>query len=309
MNTNTNGRRELTVDERTQLWFSTQVNPKVALDRKLAFESENMLTAEACHEMLDKLHIPTHAGEFMFVDLPKDGLTHDMITFKPEWIDSSGLPYGALEWGMLNIGARRDSKICMCFLLDQPAIVEISRFDESVTVNIVIGTRTRVKMGQDHYTVFTRGTRDEEQRFERRVDPQGQPIWVQTKELKYKSLPTALNCPTTIWNYQREVSKQLCWRWNDNQNGELLVSVDDVLGRYTIFNGPTTAKMAQAFYTHINVLNLNHPLDDKDKRWLNPIEFFDLLHRMAVVLGVDEDKLRTIREEAARAAATWNPAQ
>jgi hypothetical protein len=30
---------------------------------------------------------------------------------------------------------------------------------------------------------------------------------------------------------------------------------------------------------------------------------------MAVVLGVDEDKLRTIRKEAARAAAAWNPAQ
>lgn len=243
------------------------------------------------------------------IQLPKDGATDDLITFNPEWIDSSGLPYGAIEWGLFNIGHRNDSKVCMCFLMDQPAIVEISRFDEAVTVNIVIGTRTRVKMGQDHYTIFARGHREEEQRFERRMDPQAQPVWVQTKELKYKSLPTALNCPTTIWNYQREVSKQLCYRWNDNQNGELLVSVDDVLGRYEIFNGPTTKEMARVFYTYINVLNLDHPLDDKEKRWLNPILFFDILYKVAGVIGASEDKLQIIREAAARAAADWNPAQ
>lgn len=243
------------------------------------------------------------------IQLTSDDCTSRLIPFRKEWIDSSGLPYGALEWAMSNLTPRGEGKVCMCFLLDQPAIVEISRFDESVTVNIVIGTRTRVKMGQDHYTVFTRGLRDEEQRFERRVDPQGQPVWVPTRVLKNTILPTALNCPTTIWNYQREVSKQLCYRWNDNQNGELLVSVDDVLGRYEIFNGPTTAEMAKAFYAHINVLNLNHPLDDKEKRWLNPIEFFDILYKMAAVIGVSEDKLQIIREAAARAAADWNPAQ
>lgn len=229
------------------------------------------------------------------IQLPKDGATDDLITFKPEWIDSSGLPYGALEWGLLNIGHRNDSKICMCFLLDQPAIVEISRFDQQVTVNIVIGTRTRVKMGEDHYTIYTRGHRDEEQRFERRMDRQAQPVWVQTWELKYKSKPTALNCPTAIWNYQREVSKQLCYRWNDNMYDELLVSVDDLLGRYKIFDGPTTEEMAKVFYTHVNALSLTHPLDDKEKRWLHPVEFFQILEKVAAALGVETETIQQIQ--------------
>lgn len=244
------------------------------------------------------------------IQLPTDGCTSHLISFLPEWIDSSGLPYGALEWAMSNLKSRDESKICMCLLLGQPAVVEISRFDEAPKVEIALGTRVRIKMGVDHYTVFTsRGIHTEEERFVRRMDKQGVPIWVQAREFKLKTLRTPYNCPTTIWGYQREVSKQLCYRWNDNKYGELLIPVDDVLGRYTVFDGPVTPEMAEAFYVRINLLDITHPLHDLEKRWLNPIEFFDILHRMAVVIGVGEDKIRIIKEEAARAAAAWNPAQ
>lgn len=244
------------------------------------------------------------------IQLTNDGCTSHLIPFLSEWIDSSGLPYGALEWAMSNLKARDEGKICMCFLLGQPAVVEISRFDETPKVEIALGTRVRIKMGVDHYTVFTsRGIHTEEERFVRRVDKQAAPIWVQAREFKLKTIRTPYNCPTTIWGYQREVSKQLCYRWNDNKYGELLIPVDDVLGRYTVFDGPVTPEMAEAFYVRINLLDITHPLHDLEKRWLNPIEFFDILHRTAVVLGVGEDKIRIIKEEAARATAAWNPAQ
>lgn len=237
------------------------------------------------------------------IQLPPDGPTHDLIAFDPSWIDSSDLPHGAIAWGDANL-RHKDSAIFMCFLMDLPAIVELHRFDNSVGMTIALGPKIQVKMGENHYTVYsTVQGRDEERRYERRMNKQGGYEWVATQELKLNRLPTALNCPPTIWFYQREVSRQLCLRWNDNAYGELLVAVDDVLGRYTIFNGPTTREMAKVFYDEINVLDLTHPLDDKDKRWLHPQHFFSILKAAATAIGVDEtalEKIRTAFEEAAR---------
>lgn len=237
------------------------------------------------------------------IQLPPDGPTHDLIAFDPSWVDSSGFPYGAIAWAEANV-RHKDNKTFVCFLATQPAIVEIHRFDDSIGLTIAWGAKVQVKMGVNHYTIFTQTHgRDEERRFERRINKQGEFEWVPVQQLKLTRLATPLNCPPDIWFYQREVSRQLCLRWNDNAYGELLVVVDDVLGRYTIFNGPTTREMAKVFYEEINVLDLTHPLDDEDKRWLHPQHFFSILKAAATAIGVDEtalEKIRTAFEEAAR---------
>lgn len=238
------------------------------------------------------------------INLPDDVST-DLIAFDPAWIDSSGFPYGAIEWAKENLKSRQ-SKIFGCYLMGQLSIAELHRFDDSKTLVIAWGTKARVRMAENHYTVYTQTLgRDEERRYERRVDPSGTAVWVPVKEAKYVTLPTALNCPPTIWLYQREVSRQLCLRWNDNTYDELLVAVDDLLGRYVLLDGPTTPEMAHVFYHFVNILELNHPLDDKVKRWLHPVQFFSILHRVAEALKVDEKTLTEIVSATSAASKRW----